>query len=197
MTAADLNKALQLNRLTAFIEGQAEAPVAIAGQLTADGVYLLPGETPPDSAALTEALAFAHHLADILSSAQVYESSDTDTPYVPFVLPHAFSPAALAEQVPSWLGLLALPEGQAVVDIDESSFRAAEKLAVHEQDEDVDDYYEPEEVEAIHAAAEFFNAFPDRRLVQLTAGYVAILLLDLAQLPGGFWAGVATLRIDT
>jgi len=195
MTASDLNAQLQLERLVAYRADGSVSPVVVAGRLSQDGVFSW-AEQPglvADAPAVQEGVTFAAGLAGTLAS--VTESSDTDTPFVPFVLPRAFTPGEL-ERV-DWLGLLPLPTGEVEVEVRPSAFRLAERLAQREADGNAADFYAPGEAEAIRAAQAVFTAHPERRLVTVTAGRVALLLTDLARLPLGTWGGVASLRIDT
>lgn len=191
----DLNVPLQLERLVAYRADGSVSPVVVAGRLSPDGVFGWP-EQPGEVAgagAMQEGVAFAAALAGAMSS--LTESSDTDTPYVPFVLPRAFTPEELGRV--DWLGLLPLPTGEVEVEVTGSDFRVAERLARREADGNAADFYAPEEMQAIRAAQALFLAHPERRLVTVTAGGVALLLIDVVRLPLGAWAGVATLRIDT
>ncbi|WP_295819153.1 hypothetical protein [uncultured Deinococcus sp.] len=193
--SSDLNAPLQLERLVAYRADGSVSPVVIAGRLTPDGVYTWngqPGE-PAGAEAVQEGVTFAAALAAALSS--LTESSDTDTPFVPFVLPRAFTVEELGRV--DWLGLLPLPTGEVEVEVTGSDFRLAERLARREADGNAADFYAPGEVQTIRAAQAPFLAHPDRRLVTVTAGRVALLLIDVARLPLGTWAGMATLRIDT
>ena len=191
----DLNVPLQLERLVAYRADGSVSPVVVAGRLSPDGVFGGPeqlGEAASPEA-VQEGVAFAAALAGAMSS--LIESSDTDTPYVPFVLPRAFTPEELGRV--DWLGLLPLPTGEVEVEVTESDFHVAERLARREADGNAADFYAPEEVQTIRAAQALVLAHPERRLVTVTAGRVALLLIDVARLPLGAWAGVATLRIDT
>lgn len=191
----DLNIALQLERLVAYRADGSVSPVVVAGRLSPDGVFGWP-EQPGEVAgagAVQEGVAFAAALAGAMSS--LTESSDTDTPYVPFVLPRAFTPEELGRV--DWLGLRPLPTGEVEVEVTGSDFRVAERLARREADGNAADFYAPGEVQTIRAAQALFLAHPERRQVTVTAGGVALLLIDVARLPLGAWAGVATLRIDT
>lgn len=191
----DLNVPLQLERLVAYRADGSVSPVVVAGRLSPDGVFGGPeqlGEAASPEA-VQEGVAFAAALAGAMSS--LTESSDTDTPYVPFVLPRAFTAEELGHV--DWLGLLPLPTGEVEVEVTESDFRVAERLARREADGNVADFYAPEEVQTIRAVQALFLAHPERRQVTVTAGRVALLLIDVARLPLGAWAGVATLRIET
>ncbi|GGJ81224.1 hypothetical protein [Deinococcus aquiradiocola] len=194
-TGRDLNVQVQLERLVAYRADGSVSPVVVAGRLSPDGVFSWaeqPGP-PVDGAGVQEGVTFAAGLAGTLAS--VTESSDTDTPFVPFVLSRAFTPGEL-ERV-DWLGLLPLPTGEVEVEVRPSDFRLAERLARREADGNAADFYAPGEAEAIRAAEAVFMGLTERRLVTVTAGRVALLLIDVARLPLGTWAGVASLRIDT
>lgn len=195
MTVSDLNAQLQLERLVAYRADGSVSRVVIAGRLSPDGVFEWPEQPGPvaDAAAVQEGVAFAAALAGALVG--LMESSDTDTPFVPFVLPRAFTAEELGRV--DWLGLLPLPTGEVEVEVTGSDFRLAERLARREADGTAGDLYAPGEADTIRAAQALFTVHPERRLVTVTAGRVALLLMDVARLPGGAWAGVASLRIDT
>lgn len=193
--SSDLNAPLQLERMVAYRANGSVSPVVVAGRLTPDGVYTWDGQSgePAGAEAVQEGVTFAAALAGAMSS--LTESSDTDTPFVPFVLPRAFTPEELGRV--DWLGLRPLPTGEVEVEVRPSDFRLAERLAQRGADGTAGDLYAPGEADTIRAAQALFTAYPERRLVTVTAGRVAILLLDLVRLPGGAWGGVASLRIDT
>jgi len=191
----DLNGRVHLERLVAYRADGSVSGVVVAGRLSPDGVFGWAGQPgqPVDGAGVQEGVAFAAALVSALGG--LTESSDTDAPVVPFVLPRAFPPEELARV--DCLGLLPLPTGEVEVEVVPSAFRLAERLARQEAEGNAADLYAPGEPEAIRAAAALFASGADGRLVTVTAGRVALLLIDVVRLPLGAWAGVATLRIDT
>lgn len=196
--APTLAERLQLGRF-AHITDAGWFP-ALAATITEQGTWKQEGETLKRSEGRALAVEAARAIVAPLWAADLVETSDTDAAYVPFVLPHRLSPEAFDATVAEWIGLAPVPEGATPVEIAvaPSGFRLSEKVAEHDAEDGADLYYEPDELAAIEAAAEAFGAaLTDVRTVELTASYVATLVLNVGRTPRGYWAGLATLRIDT
>lgn len=189
----DWNEALQLSRLLSM-SGQGNQ-IAIRGRLTSDGVYQLDGADLQESPDLKKAAAFAKKLTLDLIKAGIIESSDTDTPYVPFVVAQPMSQEELVSQVKSWLGVIDADD--ITIEAKSEGFWIEEVLNEHVADDDVEEYYDPDEVKAIRKAAKKFATLEQHMTIIVEAGGVARLIINLGQHPSGFWSGLATLRIDT
>lgn len=189
---------LQLDRLLYI--SQQDAQPAITGTLCQDGVYLLPGQEVAPSDALTAATTLAAELAGPLNMAGRAEQSDTDTPFLPFVLPEPLTPEALEGDVPGWLGLLPPPTDQPnalQISVQPSAFRLLEQLNERGGAGQTDTFYSPADLGAIRAVSETFARLSDARTVSVRVGGVAVLVLDLGRTATGLWAGLASLRIET
>ena len=184
-------------RAVAYHDGAGWTP-ALSGRLGPRGDYRTGAPKKP-SAAMDEARAAAAHIAEALAG--MTEASDTDVPYVAFVLPAKLSPGQLEATALAWLGVLPPPPtddlGPAIVSVVPSRFRLLERLEEHEADGDVEGVYDDDEAEAVREAAARFATLAYGRTVEVSASRIHTLVLDLGRTPGGFWAGVATRRVDT
>ena len=199
MTNTDSPSAqLQLDRLLHI--GTSDVQPALTGLLRPDGVYLLPGQAAAPSNALAEATALAAALAEPLNTAGRTEQSDTDTPFLPFMLPQPLTPQELEADVPGWLGLRPPPIDQPnalQISVQPSAFRLLDALNAHEQAGDTGTFYAPGEAEAIHAASVSFGQLSEARTILIRVSGVAVLVLDLGRTAAGLWTGLASLRIET
>ncbi len=196
----NLNDELQLGRFYYVHQDTREKIPAILGSLLTSGLYLGQDEVRQSSEGLSEAIDFAQSLANTLDEGDCAEHSDTDTSYLPFVLPNPLSPAKLQSSVMGWLHLAPTPQGQSddlFVSIDPSGFRIADILDEHEAAEDAEDYYELEQLEAIRDAQSQFSDLNDPHTIWVTVNQVATLVINMGRTSSGYWTGIATLRIDT